>query len=440
MKINNIFRAALCMVALASVTTSCRFEEEDLFDETASQRQEHTCSEVRNILVSASDEGHHGWVLQYFVAGNDDASYPGFNMFCKFYKTGCITIGGDHKYMRGALEGIYAERDSYYEINKDEAITIALTTWNDILSPFANPDEKGVGMRGDCNLVVMGYNNNEILLRGTRHSARSRLARLEVPYDEYIAAVKERQAAFTNTVSNPFSVKKDGAKEVYLVDINTGRLTQRDRTIDPLNTKERALVFTPGGFRTETVCESFDKAFSFQEFVYNAEKDIYVEKNDHSVTLDVTYPNASEFFMHSLNANKKWIFDPASNASDDVKELMANIVNANKTFTKHKFTFYYSLFYKKAYLMINYNLSTAGKTTEYSFDLAVTDEGIKLSNPELSNAQGVNDANGKKILPAVEALVEKFTEEFVATDTQSRWQRNDIKINFGGNDSYVIMK
>lgn len=440
MKINNIFRLALCMVTLACVTTSCQFEEEDLFDETASQRQDHATLEVKKILCSASEDGQHGWILQYFVAGNDDASYPGFNMFCKFYNSGCVTIGGDHKYMKAALEGVYTERDSYYEINKDEAITIALTTWNDILSPFANPDAGGVGMHGDHNLIVMGYNNDEVKLRGTRHSARSRLVRLTCPIDEYLAAVKVRQAAFNNTVANPFTVKKEGAgKEVYLVDINNGRLTQRDRTIDPLNTSEHALVFTPDGFYTETECKSFDKSFSFQEFVYDADKDIYVEKNDNKVTMDVTYPNASDFFMHSLKANKKWIFEPTSDASADIKEMLTAIVNANKTFTKHKFTFYYSLFYKKAYLLINFNLSTATKTTEYSFDLTETDEGIKLSNPVLSNAQGVNDAAGKKVLPSIEALVEKFTQEMVASDTESRWQRNDIKINFGA-DSYLIMK
>lgn len=439
MKINNIFRLALCMVALASVTTSCRFEEDDLFDEPASIRQEHTIDEVRNILVSASEDGQYGWVLQYFVAGNDDESFPGYNMFCKFYNSGCVTIGGDHKYMRGALEGTYTERDSYYEINKDEATTIALTTWNDILSPFVNPDGKGVGMHGDQNLIVMGFDNDEILLRGTRHSARSRLARLDRPVDQYIAEVKSRQAAFTNNVSNPFSVKKDGQGEVFLVDINTGRLTQRDRTIDPMNKKERALVFTPDGFRTETPCQSFDESFSYQEFVYDAEKDIYVEKDDNDVTLDVTYPNASDFFLHSMNAGKQWIFDANSEMSNDIKALINGIENANKVLTKHKFTLSYNSFEKKAKLTFNYNLSTASKVTVYSFDMTETSNGILFSNPIVTNNQGISDTNGKKIIPALEALVAKLCEEMIASDTETRWNRRAVKIGFG-TDSYVVVK
>lgn len=440
MKINNIFRFALCMVALASVTTSCRFEEDDLFDLPASQRQEHSKNEVRDILVSASKDGQYGWLLQYFVSSGGNGSYPGFNMFCKFYNSGCVTIGGDHEYVKTGAAGVYMEFDSYYEVNKDEATTIALTTWNNVLTPFVNPDASGVGMYGDCNFIVMGYNNDEILLRGTRHSARSRLYRLDRPIDQYIAEANARKALISNPVTNPYSVKKAGeAKSVYIVDLQTGRLSMRDDAIDPMNKSDHALVFTPEGFRTETACKSFDKSYEFQEFVYDAEKDVYAEKSDHSITLDVSYPNANDFFVHSTNAKKKWKFDVKSELSEDMKTLLTAVANASSSFSGHTYSLNYDKATKKSVLNISFKKSSLSKQVEYTFDVVRTEKGFQLTNPELTNNQGINDTAGKKLIPSIEALVAKFTNELYFTDSESKWTRNTLRMNFSA-DSYVIVK
>lgn len=441
MKINKIYSFILCMLTVVGTTTSCTFEEEDLFDESASIRQDHANESIRKILVSASEQGQNGWVLQYFVAGNDDEKFPGFNMFCKFYENGRVTVGGDHKYMKGTLNGgVYKEYDSFYAMLKEEANTLAFTTWNDVLTPFTDPGADGEGMHGDVNLIVMDWNNNEIALRGTRHSARSRLVRLDRSVEEYIADCNTRSTSFSNTVSNPFLVQKaESNKPSYLVDINTGRLTMCDRPVDPLNKKERALVFTPGGFRLETPCTSLDSTFTFQEFVYNEEKDCYIEKYDKSVTMDVAYPDASDFFAHSLLAAKKWQFTPSSKASEDISQYLNAIVKAYTTFKSHSFMFSYNTYLQKALLTITYKLSTATRTVEYSFDLTQVDGKVLLTSPVCTNASGVSDTAGKKIKPAIEELVAKLCEGFYATDTDSRWLRNDLQLNFeeGG---YLIVK
>lgn len=441
MKMTKTYNFLLGALVLAGAATSCTFEEDDLFPESASLRQEHTNESIQKTLVSASAEGQHGWVFQYFVAGNDDEKFPGFNMFCKFYENGRVNIGGNHQYIKGALkEGTYTEYDSYYAMLKEEANTLAFTTWNDVLTPFTDPGTDGEGMHGDVNLIVMEWNNNAITLRGTRHSARSRLVRLDRPVEQYIADCNARKASFSNTVTNPFVVKKGYTKRPsYIVDINTGRLTLRDRPVDPLNKKERALVFTPEGFRTETACISMDSTFQFQEFVYSEAKDCFVEKSDNSITMDVAFPNASDFFAHSLNAAKKWQFTPSSEASDDIKAYLSAIVKAYTTFKSHAFVLSYNTYLQKAVLTITYKLSTATRTVEYNFDLLQEDGKVVLANPVCTNQSGINDTAGKKIKPAIEELVAKLCEGFYATDTGSRWMREELQLNFG-EESFLIVK
>ena len=67
MTYKTIFRTLL--IAGAITATSCTFEQEDFFDESASLRITHTNEKIQNRLVEQSTDEKHGWIIQYFVAG-----------------------------------------------------------------------------------------------------------------------------------------------------------------------------------------------------------------------------------------------------------------------------------------------------------------------------------------------------------------------------------
>ena len=58
--------------------TSCRFEDEDYFDESAAQRIETITGNIKQTLVNAPN----GWVMQYFT-GTDDIE--GFNIMVRLH-------------------------------------------------------------------------------------------------------------------------------------------------------------------------------------------------------------------------------------------------------------------------------------------------------------------------------------------------------------------
>ena len=95
-----LFRTTLGMMALAAIATSCTFEQDDYFDETASLRVTHINENIKQRLVDQSAEGNYGWVMQYFVAGTDDYSFEGFNLFGRYFDDGKVTLAGNHRFLR----------------------------------------------------------------------------------------------------------------------------------------------------------------------------------------------------------------------------------------------------------------------------------------------------------------------------------------------------
>ena len=85
---------ALVAISLAGCT---RFEEDDLFDESASLRVTHFNEQLQSRLVAQSQGEKNGWVIQYFVSGTDELDFEGFNLFGNFSGNGKVTMAGNHR-------------------------------------------------------------------------------------------------------------------------------------------------------------------------------------------------------------------------------------------------------------------------------------------------------------------------------------------------------
>ena len=170
--------------------------------QVASLRVEHAIDQVRDNLSSAEN----GWVMQYFC-GTGVAHFEGFNLFAKFDKNGKVTIAGNHRFLRDGNANKYTEANSLYSLLLEDGPVLAFNTWNDVLTPFVDPVayyaapnslvKDGEGMQGDHNFVVMSNSDNEIILRGERHSAEVRLVKCDRSWADYIVA--SRTQASTNT-------------------------------------------------------------------------------------------------------------------------------------------------------------------------------------------------------------------------------------------------
>lgn len=304
-----IFRTLL--MATAVTVASCTFEQEDFFDESASLRVTHTNEKIKNRLVEQSAEGKHGWVIQYFVAGTDEWSGPGFNLFGQFYDNGSVKLASNHQYLRNGNANKYTEAFSTYEMVAEEGPVLSFNTWNDVLTVFEDPVDPtkapgslindGEGMNGDHNLVLKAFNDDDIIFRGERHSAQTRFLPCDRPWEDYIADTEAMKNSITNTTINSYYVVNEAADTLYFVGLRNGRFNFCERINDPLTVTSLACVFTPQGFRTEKEQTFGDNVF--QEFTL-AEDGSHLVNEDGTIKVIATWDN------YIVSRTTVWNFDP----------------------------------------------------------------------------------------------------------------------------------
>lgn len=303
----NIFRATLVLFGAAMLTTACTFQEDDFFSESASLRVTHTNDQLQDRLVSQSSAEKHGWVIQYFVAGTDDADYEGFNLFGRFYNDGKVTLAGNHRFLRNGNAGKYTEHTSFYEFLAEEGPVLSFNTWNDILTVFEDPvdpstlAQNGEGMFGDHNLVLRSYNDNEIVFSGERHSAKVRFVPCDRSWTDYIAAVDKTKSDLTSNVLTSYYVT-NSVDTMFISDLATGYFNYCDRIENPLNNKVLSCVFTPTGFRIENPDTIGGKGF--QEFTVSSDSTCLVNE-DGNVKVIACWDN------YVIAGPSDWRLDPA---------------------------------------------------------------------------------------------------------------------------------
>lgn len=325
-----------CAVCAATVMlSSCKFEQEDFFPESASLRITHLNEQLKDRLVKESAEGTNGWLIQYFVAGTDDYSFEGFNLFGRFYKSGMVTLAGNHRFLRGGNANKYTEHTSTYDMLAEEGPVLSFDTWNDILTVFEDPvsptaapgsiQANGEGMYGDHNLVLTGYDDASITFRGERHGAITRFVPCDRPWQDYMDATAKTKSDITSDIITSYYVT-NGTDTMYFAGLNKGCFSYCDRVNDPLTSKTLSCVFTPIGFRLHK-SEELGKN-KFQEFHIAADSTCLVSESD-TVRVIATWDN---YIVNVRNA--VWNFDQ-SQLSDTQKALLEQINEQFKKYNKN---------------------------------------------------------------------------------------------------------
>ena len=319
-------------VALVVALTSCQFEDEDFFDESASLRVEHTNEKVRQIL----SQPEHGWVMQYFC-GSGVAHFEGFNILARFDKGGKVTLAGNHRFLRDGKAGSYTEYSSLYELLLEDGPVLAMNTWNDVLTPFVDPvspwqapralNKDGAGMQGDNNFVIMSYSDDEILLRGERYSGRSRLVPCDRPWEQYL----DDCATLKNFVSGGQITSyyiTNSIDTLFLTGLSTGRIRYSERLDDPLKNDSLSGIYTPTSLRmehTDTIGSD-----PFQEFFIHPDSTC-LQTPDGKVRIIASWDS-----YIVTGRNTLWNFDSELFTAEQkalIEQLEAELKKANKNYS-----------------------------------------------------------------------------------------------------------
>jgi len=320
-------------VALATISlVGCsRFQEEDLFDESAALRIEHNADKLQNILVNAP----YGWVMQYYV-GRGVSVFEGFNLFARFEKDGKVTLAGNHRFLRNGNAGKYTEYNSLYELIREDGLVLAFNTWNDVLTPFVDPVahwaapdnlvKDGEGMQGDQNLVVLTMSENELLFRGERYDALIRMVKADRDWQTYINDTQAMKNRITGEDINSYYITTEN-ETMYCVGLRDGRYRISDRIKNPLKVDSLSCCFTPTGFRNERPDTIIGHVF--QEFKMNEEGTALVNE-DGTVRIIATWDT-------TLAESTQIMWIDAESLSEDLKalydQLNAALAQENKSYS-----------------------------------------------------------------------------------------------------------
>ena len=295
--------AAALLVAATAGVTSCRFEDEDYFEESASLRLEHYLDSAETYLVAPD----YGWVMQYFC-GTQNFQFEGFNLFAKFYESGKVLMAGNHRMLRDGNAGLYTEDTSLYSLIQEDGPVLAFDTWNDILTVFADPvnpfaapttiTNDGQGMNGDYNFVLMSLSDDIINLTGERYRASVRLVKCEMEWEDYIDATSQAKSYFTNSTITNYYVT-DAVDTMYICGLSAGKMLYCERISDPLQQDSMACCFTPTGFYLEDEHEVGES--TFQEFTLSADSSKLVSGDVECIAMWDAY---------AVGHTPLWVFDP----------------------------------------------------------------------------------------------------------------------------------
>lgn len=233
-----------------SLATSCLFEDEDKFDQSASLRIESYNQDLKKVLVAPE----HGWNMQYFP----NLESRGYNIMVSFSNNGVLNaacIFGQknlNAYEKEVAEGApftsvqftdenpanYREAESVYRLTQENGPMLALDTYNGVISAFSIPDPKdGVGYQGDDHFVVVSYSDTEILLKGARYGGRVRMVPAQGDWKEELAAIAQTNHTIFSSGIRSFYLQA-GDSLLYCVQTEAGMLKIGHAMADALNYNE----------------------------------------------------------------------------------------------------------------------------------------------------------------------------------------------------------
>lgn len=185
-----LINISVLLLALVAVTfTSCKNEEDDLFNESAAQRLENAKNNFRDILL---DKGGK-WQLEYFTTEEE----PGYIYLFSFNKNGSVVISGNNVYINqltdvSASTPKFGSETSLWDVITDNGPVLTFNSYNKYFHLFADPEdiystetrETGYGHEGDYEFDLMKYSNDTLYVEGKKHGVKMIMTRVAPDVDD----------------------------------------------------------------------------------------------------------------------------------------------------------------------------------------------------------------------------------------------------------------
>lgn len=311
----------------ALMLQSCLKDQEDLFDESASQRIERYLSDAEKTLISSE----HGWAFDFYPGTHQE--YGGFSFAVKFHGDSATVAGFpiDDSYKAGKTI------TTLYQMKKDAGAVLSFDTYNAFIHFFSDPyKERPEAYQGDFEFVIDSIAPDLVKVHGKRNQTTMYFRKLTKPVDQYLKDADKMlnsfdlEQALGNINGKIVSVKFNGSTAI----IAEGSTTQ-----------SAAFAFTDEGIRFHEPVSIGGKEVSTMKYdaaaksltathdnaiVFNNFKSVY-DLNDKTFTTVLTVSGLQGATVSGSNAS--WLHVSANGEqlqiaadANDTKHLRRGVV------------------------------------------------------------------------------------------------------------------
>lgn len=271
--INKYIFASATLIAFASAFSSCKNEEDDIFDASAAERLEQAKTENHNLLCAAPN----GWAMQYFADNTDEG---GYTFLMKFDKNTSVKIAAN-----SSLTGnVYKEETSMFDVIADYGPVLTFNSYNSIFHQLADPydvpslpgDESGYGHRGDYEFIIMDATADRIELRGKKHGVDIIMTALpeDADWATYFDDLKAKSRSLFNDKFDPLLLDLGDDNRFIVSKASTGVFNIYPEGGDAISqTTKHPYVINNNGIRFK---EKFEDT-EIQELLFSEDGTLHVE-------------------------------------------------------------------------------------------------------------------------------------------------------------------
>lgn len=281
---------------------SCFFSQEDIFDQTPSERMESAVSEYHDILTGAPN----GWLLDYY-AGGERHDIGGVVLLLKFQGNE-VTVASDTEvtgYGESQPTPAGKKVTSVYSLLKDEGPMLSFSTYNALIHYWSEP--KGVldadGFEGDYEFVILSATTDKVVLKGKKHGTIMEMKRMpeDQDWDSYIAAcrqVRQESAEYSTLVG--YQGESQFVPSAYS---QSNVISFSDQLYsNTANTQKVSFVYTNKGIRLFEPTEV--GGVTCNEFEWNDAEKTFVSTSD--ATVKLKYERPADYVPIEFYTDNEW--------------------------------------------------------------------------------------------------------------------------------------
>lgn len=433
--------------------SSCKNEEDDLFDSSAAERLMQAEKDYTARL--ASSEG--GWAFEYYpttetINPNEEAEADylpqglGYLMMAKFSKDNSVVVGMNNPF----TYNVYQEDKSVWQVISDNGPVLTFNTYNNVLHTFSSPypfynslgsGDNGTGVGGDYEFVIIDCKEDaqQVTLKGKKRGTYNYLYRLPAGTDfaEYIEDIKK----FTNTLFPSNAINYDcmhvGSKTFNIVDMASGdpNIYPADGDVIADQSFHPYLIVKKNDgkyyihFRDLFKVEEEDAAV--QEFVYDDDSQRFICTSNEEYT--ITGPDAAAFFRSTFEANTTWNMTASTEKSESVSTIYTSMASQFKKLNATLNNVSLKRDGERVALNITYRVKQSSTATYY-FTLNPDKISFTYEGPKNDAAKNVLNS-----VPAIGDLMNILQSELVVSPATNPFVLNSVKLT-SGNDWFVLSK